>query len=243
VPSPRILIVDDESSIRLTLGANFELADFEVIEADGPRQAMELLAAQRFDLVLSDVLMPGMTGVSLFRHVKQHYPETPVILMTAYALDELIKGAISEGVYTVLPKPFDVERAVDLLARAIRRPMILVLDQAPQAGAPAVEALQAAGLRVQVATDRESACRSARSGGIDVCLVDMTDDPGQAHAIAQELLGAAPAVELAIISGPIPADVMARLAQLGVRHFVGRPFTGAQLVETVAKLRGRAVAE
>jgi DNA-binding NtrC family response regulator len=233
--------VDDESSIRLTLGANLELAEFEVVEADCAARALELLESQRFDLVLSDILMPGMTGVTLLRHIKQDYPELPVVLMTAYALDEYVKMALREGVYTVLSKPFDVERAVGVLARASRRPMVLVLDQAPQGGLSAVEALSEAGLRVQVATDKESACRAVRSGDIDVCVVDVTACPEQAQALAQEILDAAPGLELAVISGPIPAEIMARLAQIGVRLFVGRPFTGEQLVETVAKLRAQPV--
>ena len=62
-----ILVVDDEESLRITLAANLELSGFEVVEAANGTQALEILENRAFDVVLSDIRMPGMNGVELFQ--------------------------------------------------------------------------------------------------------------------------------------------------------------------------------
>src|SRR6185437_3367023 len=94
----RILIVDDERPILLTLAANLELDDFEVATAESGAAALELLARETFDLVLSDVRMPGMNGVELFRRIRQLRPDCPVVLMTGFAIEGLVYDAVAEGV-------------------------------------------------------------------------------------------------------------------------------------------------
>ncbi len=241
MPSPRILLVDDEPSIRLTLGANLELADFEVVEADSAARALELLAEQHFDLVLSDVLMPGMNGVELFQQIKRTHPDVPVILMTAYALDELKKQAVESGVYAVLPKTCDVERLSEFLTRASRRPRVLVLDESPAGDASAAQALQRAGLRVQVANSMDSARSSIQRKEVDIGVLSVNASPEKVQAIVQQMLGDAPALDLVVIAGQIPDEVMARLACSGVRSLLSGAQADAQLLEVVAKLRAQSV--
>src|SRR5512140_1747134 len=104
----RVLIVDDESSLLMTLAANLELEGFDVVEASTPQRALELVRSQHFDLVLSDIRMPGMSGVDLFHAIRATHPQMPVILMTAFALEAMVRDAIEHGVYTVLAKPFEI---------------------------------------------------------------------------------------------------------------------------------------
>ena len=94
----RVLIVDDERSLLLTLVANLELEGFEVVAASDGARALELVREQRFDLLLTDVRMPGMNGVDLFRQIRRVCPQMPVILMTAYAVETLIDEAIQEEI-------------------------------------------------------------------------------------------------------------------------------------------------
>src|SRR5690349_8933993 len=123
--SAKILVVDDEQSMRMTVAANLELEGFEVMDAENAEKALALIKAQKFDLVLSDVRMPGMNGVELFRLVHQLQPELPVILMTAFALEGLVQEAMREGAFTLLPKPFEIEHLVAALSSAVRGPMVL----------------------------------------------------------------------------------------------------------------------
>ena len=104
----RVLVVDDDEAVRVTLAANLELDGFEVTEAENGQQALDFLAENEVELVLSDIRMPQMTGVEMAERIRELHPELPVVLMTAYTADTDIEYVIQHGVFTVLGKPFDV---------------------------------------------------------------------------------------------------------------------------------------
>lgn len=118
---PRILIVDDEGSIRNLLSATFEMAGFEVRTApDGP-EAMELCAAEPFDAVLSDVVMPRMNGHDLARWVAVHCPETRMVLMSGY--DTGCERCAYAPRCQILTKPFRPFEAVSVVRDALAAPL------------------------------------------------------------------------------------------------------------------------
>lgn len=143
----RILVVDDEQSVRMTLAANLELEGFAVAEASGGEEALALVAASSFDLVLSDIKMPGLNGVDLFLAIKAMRPGLPVVLMSAFAMEALVARAIQAGVFTVVTKPFSIDSIASLLARAVRGPIVLVVDGAQRDALATAEALCARGVR------------------------------------------------------------------------------------------------
>jgi CheY-like chemotaxis protein len=124
----RILVVDDEPGLLMTLAANLELEGFEVVAAESGARALDLFEQGAFDLVLSDIRMPGMNGVDLFRTLRSKQHGVPVVLMTAFALEGLVQEAIREGAFTVLPKPFDLDHVVGALTRAAKSPVVLLVD-------------------------------------------------------------------------------------------------------------------
>ena len=77
--------------------------------------ALMILAERSFDLIISDVKMPGLNGVDAYVKIKEMNPKVPVIMMTAFALEDDIRRAIHEGAYAVLYKPFDMERIFSLI--------------------------------------------------------------------------------------------------------------------------------
>ena len=147
----RVLLVDDEPSMLLTLAANLELEGLEVETATSGAQALLLVRDKAFDLVLSDVRMPKMNGVELFREIHKLHPKLPFILMTAFAMESLIEQAIREGAFTVLPKPFDIDQVLKTLLHAAARPTALIVDGQRQEAIAAVEALGAIGLKARAA--------------------------------------------------------------------------------------------
>ncbi|HET9223444.1 MAG TPA: response regulator transcription factor [Roseiflexaceae bacterium] len=89
----RILLVDDEASIRLTLGALLERTGYEVTAADGGEQAVQLLEHQGFDLLLTDLKMPGMDGMQVVAAARQRQPDVAVIVLTGHgSLETAIEG-------------------------------------------------------------------------------------------------------------------------------------------------------
>jgi two-component system nitrogen regulation response regulator GlnG len=115
-----VWIIDDDRSIRWVLE---KALGRESISAKCFGSADEALAAlddgQTPQVLISDIRMPGSSGLDLLRHVKAKHPELPVIIMTAYSDLDSAVAAFQGGAFEYLPKPFDVDQAVDLVRRAI----------------------------------------------------------------------------------------------------------------------------
>src|SRR5262249_5566343 len=151
---------------------HLELAGFEVVKAEDGAKALERIRTESFDLVLSDIRMPGLGGVELFQQVKALRPGLPVVLMTAFALEDQIEEALSEGAFAVLSKPFDTEHVVRTLVRAVRRPVILVVGSHDEAELTA-NGLAAIGLKARAAQDLDGSVAAIAEGEIDICVADI----------------------------------------------------------------------
>ncbi|KMQ50300.1 Flagellar regulatory protein FleQ [Chitinispirillum alkaliphilum] len=115
----KILIVDDEQSIRIMLVDHLE-NNYHVRDAQSAREALEILKNEHYDLVISDINMPGMSGPLLLKEVKQQYPNTKTALITAYDIDNYVKIAWECSVSNIIPKtvPFnfyELDSMVDAL--------------------------------------------------------------------------------------------------------------------------------
>ncbi len=118
--SKKVWVIDDDRSIRWVLEKALQKADFDVTcfpSADG---VMSSLSREQPDVMVSDVRMPGMDGLSLLDKVQQEYPDLPVIIMTAHSDLDSAVAAFHGGAFEYLPKPFDVDEAVEQVSRACR---------------------------------------------------------------------------------------------------------------------------
>ncbi|MEA3244031.1 MAG: sigma-54 dependent transcriptional regulator [Pseudomonadota bacterium] len=114
---PKVLIVEDDSALRDALCATVELAGFGVKSAENAIEALQLIEAQSFNLVVSDIQMKGMDGHALLQKVKASIPELPVVLMTAYGTIQKAVESMRNGAADYLVKPFDAEVLVDMIRR------------------------------------------------------------------------------------------------------------------------------
>lgn len=105
----RILIVDDDRSMREFLEILLEREGYEVVTAANGKTAIDLCKKQKFDLLITDLRMPGMSGLDVLKGIKEISPETMVILLTAFASGETAIEAMQEGAHDYLEKNFDVE--------------------------------------------------------------------------------------------------------------------------------------
>ena len=114
-----ILIVDDEKNYLTILSAVLEDEGFEVLTALGGREALELHKTSDLDLILTDMKMPEMDGIELLEHIKSVDSDLPVIMMTAYGTVDKAVEAMQKGAYTYVLKPFDNERLIIYVKKAI----------------------------------------------------------------------------------------------------------------------------
>jgi two-component system response regulator HydG len=130
-PSPRILIVDDDPGQRSLLDSFLRSQGFETVLADSGENAIKLLSAGKFSMMISDVRMPGLSGLETLRHARPQFPSLPVLLVTAYADIRDAVVAMRDGALNYLAKPIDLD---ELLA-TVRQATGLAQTALPKLGA------------------------------------------------------------------------------------------------------------
>ncbi|MFO7970454.1 MAG: sigma-54 dependent transcriptional regulator [Desulfobacterales bacterium] len=114
-----VLIVDDEKNYPLILGAVLEEEGFETFTANSGPEALEILKNTDVDLVLTDMKMPSMDGIELLERIKAKDEELPVIMMTAHGTVDKAVEAMQKGAYSYILKPFDNDRLILYVNKAI----------------------------------------------------------------------------------------------------------------------------
>ncbi|WP_338804229.1 nitrogen regulation protein NR(I) [Xenorhabdus griffiniae] len=115
----KVWIVDDDSSIRWVLERALSGAGMECISFENADTVLAALGQGNPEVILSDIRMPGLDGLSLLNQIKQNYPQLPVIIMTAHSDLDAAVSAYQHGAFDYLPKPFDIDETVALVERAL----------------------------------------------------------------------------------------------------------------------------
>ncbi len=116
-----VWVIDDDRSIRWVLERALQRAEMRVTSFSSASGVLEQLEKERPDVILSDIRMPGMNGLDLLQRIKQTHPDLPVIIMTAHSDLDSAVSAFHGGAFEYLPKPFDLDEAVDQVHRACRQ--------------------------------------------------------------------------------------------------------------------------
>jgi two-component system response regulator PilR (NtrC family) len=117
----RVLVVDDEASMRELLGIMLRKSGYTVTPADGGEAALELLRTASFDLVITDLRMRKVDGMAVLRAAKEHSPQTVVLVVTAFASTETAVEAMKLGAYDYITKPFKHDEILLTIANALER--------------------------------------------------------------------------------------------------------------------------
>jgi two-component system response regulator PilR (NtrC family) len=117
----RILVVDDEEGMREFLGILLQKEGYRVQTAQSGQEALVRLGKERFDLVITDLKMPKMSGIELLNRIKEKDPDVGVVLITAYASTETAVDAMKGGAFDYIAKPFDVEEMKEVVRGALKK--------------------------------------------------------------------------------------------------------------------------
>ena len=127
-----ICVIDDDSSIRWVLDKALTTAGLQVVTYDSADSALRAISKQEPAVIVTDIRMPGMDGLALLEHIDHHYPDLPVIIMTAHSDLDSAVSAYKGGAFEYLPKPFDVDEAVALVKRALEMRDQQAVETPPQ---------------------------------------------------------------------------------------------------------------
>jgi excisionase family DNA binding protein len=116
---PRVLVADDEASIRELLGKTLALAEYHVDSVPDGRSAIDRLRLENYDLLIADLRMPGMDGLQLTREARRFNSSLKVIIITGYSSEATAIEAVNLGVNGYITKPFRVPQVLSAVARAL----------------------------------------------------------------------------------------------------------------------------
>ncbi len=174
----RILVVDDNEDFCKNLVDILKLKGYEVMAASDGFKALEMVQRDGFDVVLMDFRMPMMDGVETFKRMKAMGPHPPVILLSAYAVEDLIKEGLREGAFGFLKKPPDLDRLFTIIEHAIPNgALLLVVDDDRDLCANLEDVLSDKGYRVNVAHDGDVAMGKAWEKDYEIMLIDLKLPP------------------------------------------------------------------
>jgi two-component system response regulator HydG len=236
--SLRILIVDDDQSMTHTLADILTLKGHHMVEAASGPQAIEEARAMTFDLVLSDIRMPGMDGVELHRELRRIQPGLPMVLMTAYSAEELIQQGLEEGVIGAVDKPLDIQMVLDFLASLAEPRTIAVVDDDPIFCQTLGDILERLGFCVVTICDSHFGVEQL---GLEaqVILLDMKLNQIGGQDIVRRLKAHYPGLPVLLVTGY--RDEMSTAIQsaleLGAYACLHKPLDIPELLRTLAQMR------
>jgi signal transduction histidine kinase len=129
----RLLVVDDEESLRITTAAIFENEGYVVDTASSGDEAIELLTKEEYDLVLTDLHMEGGDGLSVLNQIRRRAPLTISVVLTGFASVESAIAALQEGAYDYLVKPCDIESMKHTIRRGVEHRRLMLAEQKARA--------------------------------------------------------------------------------------------------------------
>ena len=242
----RVLVVDDNRQLAENLAELLSDEGCEVSTAFTAEAALTAAAAHHFDLVLTDIRMPGMNGVELVRRLALRDPTSTFLLMTAYTSDQVLSAASHLGVVrAVLAKPLAVERLLELLPR---RAGVLLVEDDRRLAADLETSLRGRGYAVEVSATAESAQAALRRGRPDLAVVDCTRPDGDGMVFARSLCAESAAADgagerprggwipLIAVIGRAVDEAELRSAAPSEIQFVSAPVSPAALLTALDQL-------
>jgi DNA-binding NtrC family response regulator len=234
-----ILVVDDLKSSRLTLGGILEDEGHNVVLAENGYQAIEAAKQIPFDLIFMDIKMPGINGVQTFREVKKINPKAAVIMMTAYSVEDLVREALEEGAYAVVYKPFDIEDIVNIIEAALRKTLILVVDDYFADRETLKAILEERGYRVVTAETGAEALARVKEKHFDIIFLDIRLPDIDGTQIFEQVKAIDPEVAVIMMTGYSEEEVVRRAISQGAYTCVYKPFDVEKIMTVVGEISQR----
>lgn len=232
----RVFVVDDDHDFSQSLANVISLDGHQVDTVFSGEEALRKSREQSFDVIFMDIRLPGMNGVESFIEIRQVRPETRVVMMTAFSVEELARQAIDNGALGVLSKPIDEEVVRDTLEAVLPAGIILVTDDDEDFLKSLRDMLVTHGYSVHTARTGGEAITMMRDNDIDVLLLDLRMPVMGGLEVYLELKRQKLEVPTIIVTGYAQeeGDTIDRLQSLSCKGYLEKPLDPDKLLHLLA---------
>ena len=239
----RVLIVDDDRRMAKTLMDILKVKGYQAERAHSAEEAIELIRTEAFDCVLTDIKMPGVNGVALYRAIKKDFPEIPVVLMTAYATDALVNEGLEEGAIASLTKPLDINMLLGFLSSLRLSRTVMFIDNDPKFCRTMGDILLARGYEVVEITDPRILPESFETDVNLVVLLDMNLKDTSVLDVLQQITREKGYVPVILMTGHQEETISTINAamELGAYTCLYKPIQVEELIQTMSDVRHKAL--
>ena len=228
----KILIVDDEDSLRISLASILELEGYEVKTAEDGFKAIELAKKEDFDIMFSDIRMPGITGTETFKEIKKIKPDIVGVMMTAYALNDLIIDALNSGAFTCLSKPFEIDTILSTIKDITTRPFAVIIDRDTNLNKTFLNSLKNCGLNVASSEIDSNKIEFLFKHKPDILIINIESDNNQIISLLKKLKDLFGKIPQTILVGNKKNDMLIEeISELGIIKFLNLPIKVSQIFE------------
>jgi len=229
-----VLIVDDDRMMVKTLTDILRIKGYEVVPVHSAQEGLERLKAGEFQCVLTDMRMPGMDGLAFYRAIKNFQPTLPVVLMTAYSADEVVRNALAEGAIGALTKPINIEALLRFLSHLRKERSVIILDDDLLFAQSLANILRGYSFNAIAVTDPDKAMQLLRPDG-QVLLLDMKLDKVSGLSVLQRIREVYPKLPVILMTG-YKAEVASEIEaarQMYIHACLYKPFHIDELVNAL----------
>jgi len=236
---PKVMVVDDEPGMRLTLEGIIEDEGYDVIGVSDGYQAIELAGTESFALIFMDIKMPGINGVEAYHEIKRVSPGSVVVMMTGFAVEELVKEALENGAYAVLYKPFAGEQIIEILETVLANDFVLLVEDQAGERQTLQALLEERGYRVGQAQDGPEAIRMAMEQHYHIILMDIRMPGMDGFTAFQEIRKHDSLAKAIFITGYELEDAARKALLAGAYTVVAKPLDPEKLFTLMASVAGQ----
>lgn len=233
-----ILIVDDDPMMIKTLSDIMKLQGYEADDATSGKEALSKLKDKEFHCVISDIKMSGMSGLELYRIIKENFSHIPVILMSAYSSENIIEEALSEGVITVLTKPLDINLILNFLFFLQKEKTVAIIDDDPIFSSALEHLLKIRNYNITMTNDPENLF-DVITDRTDVVLLDMNLGGTDGLQLFIKIREKFPLLPVILITGfgEVMFEKIEKAITAGVFGCFYKPFSIKELSESLLNIR------
>lgn len=235
----KILVVDDDRRIVQTTCDILKIKGHLAVQAFSGEEGLEKVRTDPPECVLMDIRMPGMNGVETMKKMKEIIPDLPVVLVSAYATDEITEEAKQAGAYAVLSKPLNFQMVLSFLSLLRKEESILVVDDDPKFCKTLGDVLAVKGYRVQTECGPEHVIEDLEKEYKLVVLLDLKLGEVSGVDVLQKIRAKYPNKPVVLVTGyrREMGDVIEKGMKIGAYTYLYKPLEMDALYKLIDEIR------